>query len=248
MGEGKESYQGQYYGDLAKLNTCRVIMDSIKQENLIEIVNSYLDLLKSSTAIYEINGSYALGIFSSGWCRFLDEASRRLCMTDDNQKALNSGLWLCHESCWTQAAKLSIEKGEPVDIECNGGIRLYAVPIKAGDKMVGSINFGYGNPPSDPGKIQEIASKYHVDAEKLQKLASEHKTSTPSEIEAAKRHLQTTAMLIGEIIRRKEMEDKLNEKMDALETFNNIAVDRELKMVELKKEIDELKKNSRIKE
>ncbi|MFH1692558.1 MAG: PocR ligand-binding domain-containing protein [Candidatus Omnitrophota bacterium] len=240
--ESQKNYsEGQFYGDLTKLNTCRVLADSVSRDVLIGIVNSYLDLLNSSSAVYEINGDYALGIFSSGWCRFLDEASRRLCGTDDNKKALDSGLWLCHESCWKDAAKVSIEKGEPVDIECHGGIRLYAVPIKAGKKIVGSINFGYSDPPQDSQKLQEIAKKYNVDQDKLHKLAMEHKTCTPSEIEAAKKHLQTTAMLIGEIVRRKEVEDKLNEEMENLETFNKAAIGRELKMVELKEEIQQLK-------
>ena len=216
MEEQKKSYQGQFYGDLLKLNTCRVLAGAVDHDTLVYIVNSYLDLLETSSAIYELNGDYALGIFSSGLCRFLDEASRRLCMTEDNEEALKSGLWLCHESCWTQAAKLSIEKGEPVDIECHGGIRLYAVPIKAGEKIVGSINFGYGFLPQEAQKIQDIAKKYHVDYAELAKLAKEHKVCTFSEIEAAKKHLQTTAMLIGEIVRRKEMEDELKEKMENL--------------------------------
>jgi PAS domain S-box-containing protein len=201
-----------FYGDLTTLNMSRVILDSIGPDMLSKVAGDYLSLLQTSSAIYEANGDYALGIFSSGWCKLLDSASYKLCGTDDNRIALSSGKWLCHESCWNEASKASIEKGEPVDIECNGGIHLYAIPIRAGSRTVGSMNFGYGTPPQDPEKLREIADKYRINIDQLREHADAYETRPPFLIEVAKERLQTSALLIGEIIERKQAEESLEER------------------------------------
>ena len=115
------------------------------KETLKEIVSDFMVLLGTSCAIYEKNGNYALGIFSSGWCRFLDGASYKLTETNNLEEAFNSGIWHCHESCWKDASIIAMETGKPTDVECRGGIRLYTLPIKIKDEIIGAINFGYGD-------------------------------------------------------------------------------------------------------
>ncbi len=206
----EESYAPSY-GDLVQLNQSRAILDSVGGEALVNIAMEYLSMLGTSAAVYESNGDYALGIFSSGWCRFMDQASRNLCGTVDNQEALDSGKWLCHESCWTQASKRALETGEPVDIACAGGLRLYALPVLAGGKLVGSINFGYGDPPTDPETLRGLADLYRVDQDELNALAHSYESRPPFIVELAKHRLASAASLIGLIVERKKAEEALRE-------------------------------------
>lgn len=231
---------GPPYGDLTSLNTERTLLDTIGKDTLRRVADLYLNLIGQSGAIYEKNGDYALGIFSSGWCQVLDAASRKLCATDDNRAALASGRWLCHESCWTECSKVSIETGGPVDIECKGGIRLYGVPIRAGGEAIGSINIGYGDPPRDPAKLREIAERYGLGLDQLVAQANAYESRPQSTIEFAKILLHTAAELFGEIVEHKRAAESLREQLNEIDRFNKLMVGRELKMEELRKEIQRL--------
>lgn len=215
-GAGSASPSVQPYGDLVALNTERLIVDAVGRDVLAEVSADYLGLLETSSAIYERNGDYALGIFSSGWCRFLDARSRELCRTDDNRKALTCGKWHCHDSCWA-ISKQAIDTGEPVDQACLGGIRLYAVPIKAEGTVIGAINFGYGTPPKDAVTLCELAERYQVTPEELRQQAEAYAPRPAEVIEVAKRRLGTTARLLGEIVHRMITEKELRESEQRLE-------------------------------
>ena len=205
----KEISYSPPYGDVTELNTCRKIMDSVGNDTLKEIGRDAIDLLDTSVAVYEENGDYAFGMFSSGWCRLMDAASRDLCKTDDNKDALSCGKWLCHENCWNDSARAAMESGNSRDIRCVGGINLYAEPIYAGGKIVGAINIGYGDPPQDEKKLRELAERFGVDLEKLRQAAGSYKSRPDFMVSHAKKRLKSWAKLIGEIVEKTEAQEKL---------------------------------------
>jgi PAS domain S-box-containing protein len=204
---GQTAVYDQGYGDLTELNRDGLILKSIERELLGKFADEYLELLGTSSAIYEANGDYAFGIFTSGWCRMMDRASRNLCNTEDNAEALASGKWLCHESCWEDCSRRAIAEGAPVDIACSGGIRLYAVPILAYGKVVGAINFGYGDPPDDPQILRKLSSAYKLDLDELTRTARSYNSRPSFMIELAKKRLHASAQLIGSMIETKQAEE-----------------------------------------
>ncbi len=200
----------EHTSDLSRFNETGLILNSVGKETLAAIVSDYLDLLGTSSAIYEIDGAYAFGIFSSGWCKTLDAASRDLCGTDDDQEALDCGCWHCHESCWMDCSRKAIDCGVPVDIECRGGIRLHAVPIVAGERIIGAINVGYGSPPRNEERLAELSDLYGLDMDVLKKQAAAYEARPDYVVQMAKGRLESSAKLIGTLVEQKQAQDRLD--------------------------------------
>ncbi|MGM0376665.1 MAG: PAS domain S-box protein, partial [Bacteroidota bacterium] len=202
---------GQSYGDVSRYNDSRVIQDGVGKQTLADMSKDVMALLDTSIAVYEANGDYAYGAFESGWCRFMDEASFKLCGTENIREALNCGKWLCHENCWNDSAKLAMNSGKATDIDCVGGIKLYAVPVFANNEVIGCVNIGYGNPPQDDETLQHLSEKYDTNFYELKKRAFYYKPRPDFIIELGKKRGEFMARLIGEIIERKIAEKALQE-------------------------------------
>ncbi len=206
----------QPYGDLTELNADGTILRTVGKDLLLNVTGDAADLLGTSGAIQEKNGDYASGFFASHWCRFLDQASRERCGTTDNRAALASGQWHCHESCREVSAR-AMERGEPVDMPCKGGIRLYAAPIKVDREIIGCINVGYSDPPKDDGRLAEVAERYGVPLATLRELSDNMPSRPQFIVEVAKARVRSSAVLLGEIIKRKRAEEELRELTEHLE-------------------------------
>lgn len=213
------------YGDVTELNTERTILDLVGKDTLEALCVDTMDLLDTSVAVYEKNGDYAFGMFVSGWCQLMDAASRKLCNTEDNQKALASGKWHCHENCWNESAKVAIKTGKPTDIACIGGINLYAEPIYSGNQIIGVINIGYGNPPTDEKTLKELSQKYQINYHTLLSRAKEYKPRPPFIIDIAKKRLHNIAFLVGKIVQNARNEKKIKESEEEFKIITEGSAD-----------------------
>lgn len=212
-----------YYGDVTQLNTERTILDTVGKTMLHDLTSDLMDLLDTSVAIYEKNGDYAYGVFSSGWCQIMDASSRKLCNTADNKTALTCGNWLCHDDCWNNSAKAAITTKKSTDIDCIGKIKLYAEPIFFGNEVIGAINIGYGNPPTDDKSLQELSKKFNIELDTLKNKALEYNPRPEFIIQIAKKRLKSIAKLIGETVRRKQAEYKLNNRVKELNCISKLS-------------------------
>lgn len=199
------------YGDVTELNKDRTILELVGKDTLVALCSGVIQILGTSLAIYEKNGDYAFGMFASDWCQLMDSASRKRCPTDDNREALESGEWLCHENCRYDSAQLAMDTGKPTDIDCIGGIKIYAEPIFVGNEVIGAINIGYGEPPTDEKTLTELAQRFQVPYLKLFHKAKAYNPRPPMVINIAKKRLHDIAILIGKIVENAQNKRKLEE-------------------------------------
>jgi two-component system cell cycle sensor histidine kinase/response regulator CckA len=212
--------------DLTRPNRSRVILDAVGPELLESVGDDLMALLDSSVAVYEANGDYAYARCDSHWCRRLLEGSFERCVTDDVEEALRCGAWLCHESCWRESAEPTIQRGEITDVECVGGIRLYAVPIRAGDEIVGALNIGFGNPPDQPERLAELSERFGVPLDELTAHAQRYKPRPEFILEIARQRAVTAAHMIGEIVARHRAEEarlQLNAQLQQAQKLESIG-------------------------
>jgi PAS domain S-box-containing protein len=204
----------------AKRNGVRLIVDAAGDFLLSDLAAIFNTLMGTSFAVYEASGDLAYSVLSSGWCRFLNAGSVEHCASTVVCEPQACGKWLCHGSPGNDACFETTMRGQPVDVECAGGLRVYAVPIRAGGEVVGSMSLGYGDPPRDPARLAQLAAQFGVDAVLLERHAADYETRPPFIVELAKQRLAGSARLLGEIVQRSRGEALLRETRDELTRSN----------------------------
>jgi signal transduction histidine kinase len=194
----------------------RLILDAVGKDVLKGIILDALNLLGTSAAVYEKDGTCSMGIFSSGWCRYLDNT----CRNEDDGNDMEKGGLLCHHRNWSKCTDLAEEANGPVDRPCPGGLHIYAVPIKARGEVIGSINIGYGDPPQDRQVLLQIADERHLDGEQLIRAAHDYRSRPLFMVESAKNHIRTSAQMIGVIVEKHFAEADLEKRAKELSRSN----------------------------
>jgi len=174
------------------------ILRAVGESTLRGIAIDFMDLLGTATLVQERDGTPALGLSAGIWSLAAPAAAPGA-----------SAFRLCRDPCWAEAGRRAVEAGQPIDAACPGGMRIYVVPVAAGAEIVGSIGFGYGDPPRDGAALAALAERYPVSVDALRELAEAYESRPPFLIDVARRRLATSARFVGEIVERRAAEDAL---------------------------------------
>ena len=120
----------------------------ISEEFLTLIQNNYTYLSKTCTIIYDVDGNPASKLISSPYCSFLRVTSER----KD----------ICETYCW-EISREAINRREPYEAECPGGLVVFSCPIFYGGAVIGVNSAGVSNPPKSRFKVYDIAADFKVD-------------------------------------------------------------------------------------
>lgn len=196
------------------------LLDIVDKDTLLDIQDSYMSYLGSSGGIYDISGEYITLQVASGYCEFLNNASRKLCGDVENDTAaISSGKWICYNHCYSLNLEC-LRSEKPVERECPGGMVMYAVPVMTNGMVIGSISAGVSNPTYDRNRIRQIAEQYQIDQGQLADIAAKHEFRPDCLFQAAKGHILTASRIIAVIYEKNLYQKTFTERIDSLKDAN----------------------------
>ncbi len=177
------------------------LKEAIDEKTLTTLQRMLMQFLHSSTALYEADGTYVYGVFEGEYCELLNKVSYEN-EGSNEEEVIGFKKWICQEDCWNMS-RLSIQDKEPIEMECSGGIKVYAVPIIYKEQVIGSINAGITNPPLKRKKLEQVSQKYGIDIDELAKNAYQYRSMSKEETEIARLQLRMAALLISSLYESK---------------------------------------------
>jgi len=159
------------------------LVSVLGEEMIVSTIEPFTDYLETSVAAYDSGGNQVGGVVvGNDYCRFLEKVVASKC-ADAGRKA-------------TLAA---VESGHQEITNCCGGLVLCACPIEVDRTILGAVVGAVSEVPSDEESLKETARCCGVDFEELRQAAGKTFHKPDYLYDAAVKHLNTLARLLGTI-------------------------------------------------
>lgn len=187
-----------------KTDSKGLIFNNLGLDVLKEIIFDYLNLLETSSIIFESDGSYALGIFISEWCINLHE-SKKLRKNEFTEKNCTN----CYYDEWEMCGKQALIKKEKFEYECKSGIKILGVPIFVYGQAIGAICTSISEPPSLDEIIDDVANTYDIPSIALKRYANNYNKRPEYIIGLAKERINKAAKMISTLVEKNITQNEL---------------------------------------
>ncbi len=222
-------------GDISSLE----LSDILDMETIQLLMDSLNNMTGMCIGITDLKGNI---LASVGWRDICKKFHRT--NPESEKNCIDSDTLLSH----------GVASGEFKLYKCKNNLWESAAPIEIAGQHIGNIFFGqffYVDEILDFKLFRDQAKKYGYDEDSYLEAVKKVPKYSRTTVESAIRFFSEFARLISAqsysnlvlsrlLTERKTAEQKLKNRMSQLEIFNKASVDRELKMIELKKEINRL--------
>jgi len=188
------------------------LVSVLGEETIISTIEPFTDYLETSIAAHDSSGNQVGRVVAGNeYCRFLEKVVASKC-ADAGRKA-------------TLAA---IESGRQEITNCCGGLVLCASPVKVDGTILGAVVGAVSEVPSDEESLKETARRCGVDFEQLRQAAGKTFHKPDYLYDAAIKHLDTIAQLLGTIYGA----SREKERALAIATEKKQDLDRHIREIE----------------
>ena len=188
------------------------LVSVLGEETIISTIEPFTDYLETAVAAYDCSGNQIGRVLAGNeYCRFLEKVEGSKC-ADAGRKA-------------TLAA---IKSGRKEITNCCGGLILCASPIKNNGSIIGAVVGAVSEVPSDEESLKETARCCGVDFEQLRQAAGKTFHKPDYLYDAAIKHLDTIAQLLGTIYGA----SREKERALAIATEKKQDLDRHIREIE----------------